>query len=139
MIHERRRLFAIGVLMPAVVAACAHAPLSPSAVVGDTWRLVSLQRAGAAAIAVDNPERYTVMFGDDGRLSVKSDCNSCRSSYALSGSALMVQALACTKAYCGTASLDTPFTSALSQAQTVSRNGEVMTIQGEGAIARFRR
>jgi hypothetical protein len=79
---ERRTLFVIVMLIPALAAACTDGPVSPSTLVGDTWQLVSLQRTGGTAVAVDNPARYTVMFGDDGQLSVKSDCNSCRSSYA---------------------------------------------------------
>jgi heat shock protein HslJ len=90
-------------------------------------------------MAVDNPARYTVTFAENGQLSVKSDCNSCRSSYVLNASALRVQALACTRAYCGTSSLDTPFTTALAQAQTLSRSGAELTIRGERATARFRR
>ena len=123
----------------ALVGACSESPLGPSTVVGETWQLVSLQKAGSTAVAVDNPSRYTVTFGDDGQLSLKSDCNSCRSSYSLTGSTLTVQALACTKAFCGTASLDTPFSSALAQARTVTRDDDEMTIRSEDAIARFKR
>jgi heat shock protein HslJ len=130
-----RTLCAIGAVI--VLAGCDEAPLAPSAISGETWRLVSLQEAGAAPIQVTDPTRYTIQFAEDSRLSVRSDCNSCGGPYALTGSSLKVGGLACTRVFCGDASLDARFTAALQQAQTASLDDE-LTIEGGGVRLRFR-
>ncbi|MQA29421.1 MAG: META domain-containing protein [Luteitalea sp.] len=132
----RRTLIALGFMM--AVSACDDGPTSPSDVVGETWRLVSLQEAGSTTpVIVPDPSRYTVAFGDDDSLGVMSDCNSCGGSYALSGSTLTVSALACTKVFCGDTSLDSRFTAGLQQAQTITLDDDEMTIQSAAGVLRF--
>ena len=115
-----------------IFTACDDNPLAPSDIVGGTWRLVSLQASGSSPVVVDDPTRYTLEFGGDGRLGVKSDCNSCGSTYSLSGSSLDVEPLACTKVFCGDGSLDARFSATLEQAQRVSLDDGEMVIEGGG-------
>jgi len=68
-----------------------------------------------------------------------SDCNSCGGSYTLSGSSLDLSALACTRAFCGDASLDAAYSQALSGTKTVSITGSQMTITGGGVTVQFKR
>ncbi len=121
-----------------LLIACDETPTRPSDLVGETRRLVSIERIGAAAIAVPDPARYTLQFLDGGRVSVRADCNTCGGSYVLAGTALSIGTLACTRAFCGAASLDGVLTQALGQARALARVGPVLTIRGDSAVLRFR-
>lgn len=121
------------------VSGCTDSPTAPTDITGTAWSLVSLQQSGASPIVVDAPSRYTVSFGDDGRVSVKSDCNSCGGTYTLTGSALAVQPLACTKVACPNGSLDQVYTAAIERAASIARDGDDLTVESGGATLRFRR
>ena len=130
--------FAITVAAMTVMA-CDDNPLAPSDVVGTTWRLVGLQEAGSNPITVDDPTRYTLRLEQESRVAVVSDCNSCGGAYSLTGSALELGPIACTKVFCGDTSPDQKFARALEQARTVSVDDARMTIHGEGVTLQFAR
>jgi heat shock protein HslJ len=93
-------------------AACDEAsPTAPSRsdLVNVNWRLQSLERQSGTTPSVPAPDRFTLRFGEDGRVSVRADCNSCSGSYELNGASLRIGMLACTRAFCGAESLDTEF------------------------------
>jgi heat shock protein HslJ len=127
------------VILLAVVAmsACDEGPASPSDLVGDVWRLALIETAGTGALVVPEPERYTIQFLESGRLQVRADCNTCGGSYALTGAALSLGALACTRVFCGTTSLDGVFMQALEQTRSVARSGNELRLQGDGRVLRF--
>ena len=129
------------VILLAVVAmtACDESPTRPSDLVGEVWRLASIEAAGTAPIIVPDPERYTIQFLESGRVSVRADCNSCGGSYTLAGTALSLGPLACTRAFCGATSLDGAFTQALGQARSLARRGAELYLQGDGRVLRFRK
>ena len=137
--HSPRQLTGAAVLAAALllVAACDESPTRPSEIEGQTWRLVSLQRDGAAPIAVADPSRYTLRFVDEGRVNARSDCNSCGGRYSITGASVSIGALACTRAFCGAASLDAEYTRALGSARSVARSGDALTIQCDGVVLRF--
>ena len=116
---------------------CDESPTRPSDIEGQTWRLVSLERAGAASTTIADPSRYTLRFVDGGRVNVRSDCNSCGGAYSLTGTSLSVGALACTRAFCGDASLDGEYTRALQTARSLTRSGDSLTVQCDGMLLRF--
>lgn len=97
--------FAVGV----IAVGCAGNPVEPSDVSGREWRLMSIQRFGNNPVVVENPSRYTLRLDEDGRAAVRSDCNTCGSSYTLNGSSLKRDPLACTRVFCGDASLDSQY------------------------------
>lgn len=115
------------VLIGATGLGCDEAgPTAPSRadVVNQTWRLLSIQRADGTTVDVSTPDRFTMQFGDNGRLSVRADCNSCSGAYTMNGTEFTVGAMACTRAYCGSESLDTEFLSAFgAPASIVSADG----------------
>jgi heat shock protein HslJ len=115
-------------------------PTAPSDVSGNTWRLVGLQEAGdSTTTTVRNPERYSVTFGNDGRMTAISDCNSCGGSYTIAGSTLTVSGLACTKVFCGDISVDPRFTAILETARTIDFTGSHdLLIHGVAGTLRFR-
>ena len=119
-------------------AGCTDSPLAPSDVVDHTWQLVSLQRTGNNAVTVDASSRYTLQFVDD-RAAVKSDCNSCGGSYSLTDETLVFQTMACTRAFCGDASLDPLFPQTLEGTHSVSISGNEMTLSSTAGTLWFRR
>ena len=130
-----RPLLTVGITL--FLSACGGGPTSPSDVIGETWSLVSLQEAGSTPVVVTDSSRYTVSFGDDNRVKVSSDCNSCGGGYTLTGSALTVGPLACTKAFCGNQSLDAKFTNILQRAATISVDDDELTIQSAAGTLTF--
>jgi heat shock protein HslJ len=138
--HSPRQLTGAAVLAAALllVAACDESPTRPSEIQGQTWRLVSLQRAGAAPIAVADPSRYTIRFVDAGRVNARSDCNTCGGGYSMTGASVSIGALACTRVFCGAASLDAEYTRALESARSLARSGDELIVQCDGVALRFR-
>jgi heat shock protein HslJ len=129
----------LAIVATAITMACTDNSIGPSDAVGGAWQLVSIQRNGSNPITVADPSRYTLQLDADGRVRVKSDCNSCGGSYTLSGSALQFSPLACTRAFCGEASLDSIYSQALDGTKTVSVNDSTLTLTGNGATLQFKR
>jgi heat shock protein HslJ len=125
--------------MAAGLGACDESPTSPSELIGQSWRLVAIDRAGSSSLVPPGERRLALEFLDNGRLSVRADCNSCGGTFELTGARLTVRPLACTRAFCGNDSLDTPFLDALSNARTVHLEGSQLTIQAGNATLRFTR
>jgi heat shock protein HslJ len=115
-----------------------NSPVAPSDVIGPTWQLVSLQAAGSGPVVIDNPSRYTLRFGADGRLTVMSDCNGCGGAYHLSGSTVSVEALQCTLVACPQGSLESRYRSAVEHAQSLARADDELIIEGGRETLRFR-
>lgn len=89
--------------------------------------------AGAATAG-----RFNVTFAAD-RLDAVADCNTCSGAATLSGSTLTVGALACTRAACASAPVDTRFTSVLSGAVTVRINDRLLQLNSAQGELRFER
>ena len=119
--------------------ACDESPTSPSELIGQTWRLLSIDRSGLPSLPAPADRRFTIECQDGGRLAVRADCNSCAGTYELSGSRFTIGPLACTRAFCGTDSLDTPFLQALSEATDVRIQGGELTIRTASVTLRFTR
>lgn len=130
-IVTRSRLLAFTAAL-AVTMACDSNPLSPSDITGTKWRLVSIAETGTTPTTIDDPSKYTLEFLEDGRVGVKSDCNTCGGPYSLSGSSIEIGPVVCTKAFCGDTSRDGAFTRALDKARTASVDDNELTIMGDG-------
>lgn len=99
------------------------------------WRLVGLQTSGGAAIEVKTPDSFTASFGSDGRVDLVADCNRCNAGYAASRDGIQVGLMACTRAYCATAPLDTDFAGLVSGAAAWSVEGSQLTLtSAEGTL-----
>ncbi|HQZ16479.1 MAG TPA: META domain-containing protein [Vicinamibacteria bacterium] len=110
----------------------------PTAVTGGVWKLQSLETP-ALFVPVGRPESYTVEFRDAAVLAVKADCNSCSGTYTISGSSLTIGALACTRAFCGEASLDTAFLAVLTNASSFGVTDAELKIFSSKGTARLNR
>ncbi len=107
----------------------------PSAVIGGVWKLQSLEAIGIGLVNIPQPANYTVEFRDGGQLAVKADCNSCSGSYSISGESLKIGAMACTLAFCGSASFDSAFLAVLTNASTFGVKGNELTINSSKGVA----
>lgn len=135
------KLLVIIIVSGTMVASCAdRSPLAPSAalITDVLWKLHSFQRPDSLSTEIQDPARFTLRFGDEGRVTVRADCNTCVGRYELTGQILHVEALACTRAYCGSASLDTEYVRALESGGSVGVTEGVLTIAGVRAVLLFR-
>ncbi len=134
----RRMFYVLAAAACVMVVACDdNNQLAPSEIVGGSWELKSIQTGSSAPITITTPSRYTAQFNDDGRVSVKSDCNSCGGSYSLNGSNLTIGPLACTKVFCGDTSLDSQFSGALDGTARASVDGNELVIRSGDVTLRF--
>jgi heat shock protein HslJ len=103
-----------------------------------TWRLASLRETGHDEVRIADPGAFTAVFGDDGRVQLKADCNRCVAGYtARGGGSLTVGLMACTRAFCtATAPLDTTFANLVAGAQTWSSpdDGHLELVSNTGVL-----
>ena len=135
-----------------VLTACSSGPMTPTSAssisgstaltadaINSTWRLDSIQKAGQAAQATPAGADYTLTFTPD-RLSLRADCNNGSASYTISGSTIsVVNAMACTRAFCHTAAFANDYTSLMSGDFTVATTGSSMTWSSDRGTIRFSR
>ena len=104
------------------------------------WRLQSFRRSDSTVVPVPDPDRFTIEVAADGRLAVRADCNRCSASYSESGGTLRVgPVMACTKAFCSTAPLDTQFAAALSDATLVRATDTALEFVSTAGVLTFGR
>ena len=94
-----------------------------------SWKLTLLEKAGEAPVPVANPERFVASFGGDGRVNLVADCNRCTSGYQAAAGTLSIGAMACTKAYCASAPLDTDFAGLVSAATSWEVSSSRLTLR----------
>lgn len=111
---------------------------APAALAGN-WELVSLAQTGQAPVRVSSPERFTAAFGDDGRLSLRADCNRCAATYKTQRTGLTVGPMACTRAYCQSAPLDTQYAGLVGEATTWSSTQGTLQLRCEAGVLNFRK
>ena len=58
-----------------LLAGCAGLASSPPTLGGTSWQLVSFRDSAGTVLTPDDPTKYTLSFGADGRLSARIDCN----------------------------------------------------------------
>jgi heat shock protein HslJ len=135
-------LFVRLAVLASLAASCSDsaAPTTPcSAALAGTWNLVSMQPAGQPEQATPSGASYTVTF-DNGRLSVRADCNTCSSTFTFSGQTLTTgPALACTRAACRTMVFENLYTQVLSGEARVMLSCEVLTLLSPRGVLRFAR
>lgn len=104
---------------------------------GGVWKLQSLEAPGLGLVNLPQPTNYGVEFRDGSQLAVKADCNSCSGTYSISGESLKIGAVACTLAFCGSASFDTAFLAVLTSADTFRVKGNELIINSAKGVARL--
>ena len=132
------RVVLLVILLAGLAAGCGDNPLRPSDLKEVTWKLETIERAGVPMITVPNPDQYTLRLGNDGRLSVRADCNQCGGTYSLEGDTLKVGNLACTLVGCPSGSLDSAYGAALGGSSTLAISDSQLILQNGGVTLRFR-
>jgi heat shock protein HslJ len=134
--HTTVRACAVAVSASLGAFGCGETVTGPADVTGLTWRLQSLQRADASVVSPP-AGTFTLRFAEEGRLEVRADCNGCGSTYALSGAALSVTPLACTRVFCPSAPFDTEYAQLVEAATTVERRDDVLILRSPAGVLRF--
>jgi heat shock protein HslJ len=80
----------------------------PKAILGKTWQWEETITP-VEKITVPNPERYTILLTDSGRLQARFDCNRGGGDYKISAGKLSFGPLLSTRAACPPDSLDRPY------------------------------
>ena len=70
-------------------------------VVGQTWKWTTLGDATAKVVTIEDPEKYTINFGEDGTLAIQADCNQATAKYTFgAGGTLTIDVGPTTLAVC---------------------------------------
>ena len=126
------------VLLAAAAAGCGDNPLKPSDLKEVTWKLELIERAGVPTITVATPDQYTLRLGNDGRLSVRADCNQCSGTYTLDGDTLRIGNLACTLVGCPAGSLDGAYAAVLQGSSSLAISDSHLILRNGTTTLRFR-
>src|SRR5262245_12470958 len=133
-----RRLCLLAFVFALSLVACVDNPVKPTDLKDVTWKLETIERAGSPTITVPNPEQYTLTLGNDGRVTVRADCNQCTTTYTLDGSTLKVEHLNCTTNFCTLVSLDGNYAAALEGDSSVEISGAHLVVRKGSVTLRFR-
>jgi heat shock protein HslJ len=123
-----------------VGSATAPSPITtPAAIVGGgTWSLQSINWSDTTMVTTE-PGQFTLALGDDGRVTMKVDCNRGTGTYTLAGTTLTVGPLATTKAYCASAPLDDQFLQIIEGQSTVRVAESTLDVSSPRGTLRFSR
>lgn len=102
------------------------------------WQLVSLSEAGHGALNVAQPELFMLEFNAAGRASLRADCNRCSAAYETKGGGLTVGLMACTRAYCASAPLDSKFVTLVAQATAWRSVERGLELRSEAGVLQLR-
>jgi para-nitrobenzyl esterase len=103
----RTQVLAVLLLLAASLS-CARpsASVSGPALGGTAWQLVKFESSDGKTLTPDDRTKYTIEFGDGGRLSARIDCNRGRGSWTTAGpNQLELGPLALTRGVCPPGSL----------------------------------
>jgi len=103
-------------------------PREAGRVVGITWYWRRTLMNDGAVLQPEDPSRYTVRFGNDGRVSAVADCNRGTGAYRIRGQMIVISQMAMTKMACPPGSLDSRFLSQLGEAAVYSVRAGILLI-----------
>jgi heat shock protein HslJ len=138
--HSAVRTAVLLLAAAATAASCSDnnltSPTSPAQLDG-TWRLFQMTSSAGVHNEDLTAGRFNVTFANN-TIQAKADCNTCSGPATLSASTLTVGPLACTRAACATAPIDTRFTGLLDGALTVRINARLLQLNNTtGGELRF--
>ena len=113
----------------------------PQDIADVTWQWVSFTTP-VEQITVDGPDRYTIQFGRDGRLTMRADCNRGMGSYSVTADRRITMGpIALTRAMCPEGSLSDRFAREVGRASIYfMRDGDLyLDLPMDSGTLRFRR
>lgn len=102
------------------------------------WRLERLAKVGQAPVEPSASDRFSAEFTSD-RVLLVADCNRCSGSYTAGAGTLSVGPMACTRAACQSAPLDTDFAMLVSGAEHWLIAGGQLALQADNGVLLLRR
>jgi len=103
------------------------------------WQLRSIVSADGSLLTIEDPSVFTLMLTDDGKVSVRADCNRASGGYTISGSTLSIGPIASTRAYCTTAPVDQQFLALLGGENIVTTSGATLQLSSPRGTLGFGR
>ncbi len=100
-----------------------HGPALEATLTSMPWEWASTIDGQGINVSVQFPERYVILFNEDGTAYIKADCNSVQATYVVEGNNISITQGASTMAMCPPDSLDSIFLQQLSQVNTYFLNG----------------
>ena len=139
---DRLELFeATGRRLAAFLAGSQAAPPSPSSgLAGTSWQLVKFQGSDDTTLTPDDRAKYTIEFGEGGRLTARVDCNRGSGTWKSSGSnQIEFGPLALTRAQCPAGSLHAHIVKQWANIRSyVIRDGHLfLALMADGGIYEF--
>lgn len=130
---------ALGACQPKSESTASSGPPSSGGLAGTSWRLVEIQSMDDAQgkSRPDDPAKYTLSFGADGRLAARLDCNRGNGPWqSESAGSLRIGPLAVTRALCPPPSLGGRLARDLDYVRTYTlRNGRLyLSLMADGGI-----
>jgi heat shock protein HslJ len=112
---------------------------APAGLAGTSWQLVKFEGGDDTVRRPDDPSKYTIEFGADGRLAARIDCNRGRGTWKSDGSSLELGPLALTRAMCPPGSLHDHIVRQWSHVRSyVIRDGHLfLSLAADGGILEF--
>jgi heat shock protein HslJ len=102
------------------------------------WQWTALSDSDGETTPVENPERYTLTFLDDGAIAFVADCNSGAGTYTLEGMALTLQPGAMTAVACAAGSLGDQYVALLGQVAGFTFDGDDLLLSvADGPLLRL--
>jgi len=113
------------------------APTSAARVDG-TWSLVQVTGGTLSLTEPRASSRFVLTLAGD-RALLKADCNTCAGDFRLDNDVISLSLLACTRAFCPSAPLDTQVTQAVSGSHTVRLDASRLQFTSARGEIRFER
>jgi len=111
--------------------------LSTAALRGE-WQLVSLRQSGEDVVPPAG-HRFSAEFRSDDSVHLVADCNRCFASYKAGEGSIEVGVMACTRAYCETAPIDTDFAGLVQGSRRWSVVGQELRLESDQGSLSLRR
>ena len=129
-------------LSPAAARSQATPQATPTPEPGLTpilWQLTAIELADGTVQATDDPAKYTIQFGPDGRYALRADCNRGGGAYTVEGTTLTLESAVVTLMGCLPGSLDTVYLQRLGEVVGFSYGDEdlLLTLADDGGVLRF--
>ena len=109
-------------------------PTGGSSLTGVVWQWQHTV-TNTDSMTPDDPGRYTVEFGSDGRASIRADCNRGFGSFEVTGNQLSFGPIATTLAACPPGSLDSDFLRQLNDVAVFATDGNRLNIGLKSSVA----
>ena len=140
-------LAALAAVAAPAAAGCGRAK-APDPLTGTSWQLMSIESMAPGeqpGTVIDDPSKYSVTFGEDGRATFQVDCNRGNADWTVEAAApdsgsLTFGPIALTRMFCPQPSADTEVAAALGRVRSyLIADGKLhLSLEADGGIMHWR-